>query len=341
MDVKPGVGLDIGTSFIIAAKEVKGGKVNYTEFRDAFFRLAPSSPVASKLLEKGLHNKKYFKDTDGSYIVVGQDAIEKAIERHTSAKRPLYRGVISPKEKDARRVLKFILKDLLGPPQIEHEKLIYSIPAQPIDQSDEEFDTGYHEDALRNDLREFGYDASPINEAEAICFSELAEDEYTGIALSSGAGMNNICIMSSGEVVSKYSITKSGDWVDRMAAASLNEADSIVQVEKEHGDFLVGEEVPGNPILTAVSLYYTRLIDYICKHLVAQLASSTLPKFSAPIPLIIAGGTSRARGFKEYFGVRLETLLRESNVSIKISEIRYAKDQLRAVSRGCLLACNS
>ena len=32
------------------------------------------------MMEKGLQNLSYFKDTDGSYVVVGQDAIEKAIE---------------------------------------------------------------------------------------------------------------------------------------------------------------------------------------------------------------------------------------------------------------------
>ena len=47
------------------------------------------------------------------------------------------------------------------------------------DQSDEDFNTGYHEDVLRKDLSELGWDAKALNEAEAICYSELEDNEYT------------------------------------------------------------------------------------------------------------------------------------------------------------------
>jgi len=121
----PGRGLDIGTSFIIGTREyqpaqteegqpAEGSKVRYTEFRDAFLKLKPSSPIAKKMMEKGLKGQQYFEDVDGSYIVVGQDAIERSIERNQSANRPLVRGVIAPKEKQARRILRHIFKEVLG-----------------------------------------------------------------------------------------------------------------------------------------------------------------------------------------------------------------------------------
>lgn len=328
------VGLDVGTSFIIKAREVEGS-VEYTEFRDAFYRIKASTPVASKMIEKGLANRKYFKDSDGTFVVIGQDAIEKAIERHQTAARPMYRGVISPKEKDARRILKFILTELLGTPSEPGEKIVYSIPAQPIDQSDELFDTGYHEDVLSNDLREMGFTPESLNEAEAICYSELENDDYTGVSFSFGAGMVNVCVMSAGEAIIKYSTTRSGDWVDRMAAQSTAEPDSVIQVEKEGGGFKVGDEVPGSPILSAVSAYYVRLISYTTKYLQARVADTKeLPKFSEPIPIIVGGGTSRAEGFLECFKEHLEKL----KLPFEIKEVRTASDQMRAVSRGCLIA---
>lgn len=327
------IGLDVGTSFLITATE-DDEKVLYKEFRDAFFRVKPPSPIAAKIMEKGLKDKTYFKDTDDSFVLVGQDAIEKAVERHSSALRPLYRGVISPREPDARKVLKFILARLVGKPKKgQGKKLVYSIPAQPVDQNEEEFNTGFHEDVLRRDLGELGWEAEPLNEAEAICYSELEDDEYTGIALSFGAGMVNICVMSAGEPILKIATTKSGDWIDRMAAQSTGQSDSVVQVEKENGDFTVGEE-SDNSILSAISAYYIRLIDYTVMLLSSALTSNkSLPSFGSTIPVVVSGGTSRAKGFVEAFRIRIE----KEDLPFEIKEVRHAKDPLRAVARGCLI----
>lgn len=329
------LGLDCGTSFLLTAKEASEG-ITYSEFRDAFYRIVPPTAFAAKMLEKGLGSIPYFKDTDGSYVLVGQEAINKAIERNQSAQRPLFRGVISPREPEARKVLKFILSQLVGKPSKEGEVLIYSVPAEPVDQSDEDFNTGYHEDCLRQDLGELGWKASPLNEAEAICYSELADDEYTGICLSFGAGMVNVCVMSAGDPVIKFSTTKSGDWIDRMAAQSTGQTDSVVQVEKENGDFIVGVE-NSNPILSACSAYYVRMIEYTIQHLVQRLSKSTdLPKFNKAIPIIISGGTSRAKGFIGMFINRLS----EVKLPIEIKEVRAAQDPLRAVARGCFIAAS-
>lgn len=329
----PPVGLDVGTSFLIKAVEAEEG-VQYTEIRDAFYRMKPATPIAAKMMEKGLASLSYFKDIDGSYVVVGEDAIAKAVERHQSALRPLFRGVISPREPHARRVLKFILSQLVGTPTQPGETLIYSIPAEPVDQSDENFNTGYHEDCLKKDLGELGWNAQALNEGEAICYSELENDDYTGISMSFGAGMVNVCVMSSGEPIVRFSTTKSGDWIDRMASTSCGQTDSIVQMEKENGNFIVGKE-NDNPILSAVSAYYVRLIDYTVQHLGARLIQSNdLPKFSTPIPVIVSGGSSRAKGFVEAFRQRMN----QTDFPIQIKEVRHAKDPLRAVARGCLLA---
>jgi hypothetical protein len=329
------VGLDVGTSFIITAREAEGSGIQYREIRDAFFRMKATTPIAAKMMEKGLTGQKYFKDVDDSFVVVGQDAIERAIERHTATARPMFRGIISPRERDARRILKFILTEILGAPATPGEKVVFSIPAQPVDQDGEDFDTGFHEDALCNDLRDLGYAPQALNEAEAICYSELEQDDYTGICLSFGAGMVNICVMSAGEAILKFSTTRSGDWIDRMSAASTGETDSVVQVEKEHGIFSIGKEVPGNPVLSAVAAYYIRLVEYTVRTLTNELSNAaTLPKFASPIPIVISGGTSRADGFVDAFR---ESILKQS-LPFKIKEVRPAKDQLRAVARGCLIA---
>ena len=327
-------GLDVGTSFIVLASETEKGKIAYKDFRDAFYVIKPTTPIATKMIEKGLSGKVFVKDVDGSFIILGKDAIEKAIERNDSAKRPMFKGVVSSKEKDARRILTYILKEVSGAPAEQGEKLVFCIPAQPVDQEDEDFDVGYHEDVIIKLLSEVGYSARAINEAEALCYSELEKDDYTGVALSWGAGMVNVCVLLNGEPVLTFSTTKSGDWVDRMAAVATGEADSVVQAEKEQGDFAVGEP-NDNQVLAAVASYYDRLIDYTTKQLTAAMdGHKSLPNFAEPLPVVVAGGTSKAKGFVDLFAKKLGA----NGFPLPVKEVRHAADPLHAVARGCLIA---
>jgi hypothetical protein len=301
-----GCGLDVGTSFIVLSKQTNDG-IEYKDFRDAFYIIKPTTPVATKMIEKGLAGKTFIKDTDNSFILLG---------------------------KDAKRVLAFILKEVVGSASESGEKLVFCVPAQPVDQEDEDFDVGYHEDVVKTVLSECGYDARAINEAEALCYAELDSEEYTGIAISCGAGMTNVCVMLNGEPTVVFSTTKSGDWVDRMSAVATGEPDSVVQAEKEAGGFKIGEP-NDNPILGAVSAYYERLIDYTTKQLSLALSNhKSLPKFKNPLTIVIAGGTSQANGYIEKFIEKLST----NNFPLPIKQVRHASDPLHAVSKGCLIA---
>ena len=326
-------GLDVGTSFIVLSQEIDGN-IQYKDFRDAFYIIKPTTPVATKMIEKGLAGKVFIKDNDGSFIILGKDALEKAVERNDAAKRPMYRGVVSAKEKDAKRILAFILKEVVGQSSEPNEKLVFCVPAQPVDQEDEDFDVGYHEDVVKTVLSECGYDARAINEAEALCYAELEGDDYTGVAISCGAGMTNVCVMLNGEPTVVFSTTKSGDWIDRMSAVATGEPDSVVQAEKEGGDFKIGEP-SDNPVLSAVSAYYERLIDYTTKQLTFALSNhKSLPKFKNPLKIVVAGGTSQAKGYIENFTQKLK----DNNFPLPIKEVVHAADPLHAVSKGCLIA---
>ena len=101
-----------------------------------------------------------------------------------------------------------------------------------------------------------------------------------------------------------------------------------------NGNFTIGED-SDNQILSAVSSYYQRVIDYSIANLAVKLSNSKdLPKFTKPIPIIIAGGTSQAKGFIEAFRKSLE----KNGFPIAISEVRHSSDPLHAVAKGCLLA---
>jgi hypothetical protein len=327
-------GLDVGTSFIVLSEEISSGNISYKDFRDAFYIIKPTTPVATKMIEKGLTGKIFIKDSDGSFILLGKDAIEKAVERNDTARRPMYKGVVSSKEKDAKKILAFILQEVVQKSSEQGEKLIFCIPAQPVDQEDDDFDVGYHEDVVKTILAEIGYEARAINEAEALCYAELENEDYTGIGISCGAGMTNVCVMLNGEPTVTFSTTKSGDWIDRMSSVATGEPDSVVQAEKEAGGFKIGSQ-NDNPVLAAVSAYYERLIDYTTKQLSAALTGhKLLPKFKNPLTIVVAGGTSQADGYIEEFTKKIN----ENNFPLNIREVRHAKDPLHAVAKGCLIA---
>ena len=329
------IGLDVGTSFIISASQ-DGSDIIFKDFRDAFYVIKPTTPIATKMIEKGLKGKVFIKDEESnSFILLGKDAIEKAIERNDTAKRPMYRGVVSAKEKDAKKILAFILKEVVGEASEPGEKLVFCRPAQPVDQEDEDFDVGYHEDVVKTILAECGYNARPINEAEALCYAGLEDSDYTGIGVSCGAGMTNVCVMLNGEPTVMFSTTKSGDWIDRMSAVATGEPDSVVQAEKEQGEYTIGEPVEDNPVLEAVCAYYERLIDYTTKYLSVALSKhKALPKFKEPLKIVIAGGTSRADGYVQTF----EKMLEKNEFPLPIKEVNHADDPLHAVAKGCLIA---
>tara|TARA_B100001094_G_scaffold165250_1_gene159983 strand:+ start:260 stop:1261 length:1002 start_codon:yes stop_codon:yes gene_type:complete len=329
------IGLDVGTSFIVASS-YNGDKIEFNDFRDAFYVIKPTTPIATKMVEKGLKGKIFIKDTDGSFIILGKDAIEKAVERNETARRPMYRGVVSVKEKSAKRILAYILKEVVGQASEPDEKLVFCVPAQPVDQDGDDFDVGYHEDVVKTILSEVGYDARSVNEAEALCYSELEDSDYTGIGISCGAGMTNVCVMLNGEPTVVFSTTKSGDWVDRMSAVATGEPDSVVQVEKEGGGFKVGEP-NDSPVLSAVASYYDRLVEYTAKQLSSALAGhKSLPKFKDSIKVVVAGGTSQADGYIE----KLHEKLLASDFPLEIEVVKHAADPLHSVSKGCLIAAS-
>ena len=86
----------------------------------------------------------------------------------------------------------------------------------------------------------------------------------------------------------------------------------------------------------ALTVYYKTLIEYTLDAITAQFArvrgQFAVPR---PIPIVIAGGTSLAGGFVEFFNAVLET--RRKRLPFEVSEVRHAKDPLGAIAQGLLL----
>ena len=326
-------GLDIGTNMLVAAMTDDEGNPIFKMQRDAFYRIIPKTDVNRNSIKVSLDKRgaNYIADEDGSFIIVGEDALEIAIERNDFAKRPMQKGVISPKEKASLPMLKLIIETLVGKGS-EGDRLIYSVPAKPIDSF---FDIMYHTEMMGMYIRQMGYDASPINEAFAIALSELLDDGLTGIAMSFGAGMTNIVVVHEGDPLVEFSVTRGGDYIDQAVGNALDVSPSLVQMDKEAGVDLYN---PTTKIMEAVSVYYTSVINYTMQNIAYELKNreKDLPLFRHPVPVIVSGGLTLAAGFEK----KVTEVIEHVEFPIKIGEIRRAAEPMKAVASGCLLAAS-
>jgi len=325
-----GVGLDIGTNMLVSAVMNDEGSPIYKRQRDAFFRLTPKSEVNRKSIRMSLEGRKANFIIDGDdFVVVGEDALHMANERNLEAKRPMSKGVLSPKEKSSLPMIKLIIKSLIGDSG-QQDKIVFSIPSEPIDNK---FDIFYHEEMMKAYLKEMGFNPTSLNEGFAIAFSELLDDNLTGMCLSFGAGMVNTVVCYEGDPIIQFAMTKGGDWIDRSVATALDLNPSLVQIEKEETNLDLLQ--PRGQIQEAIAVYYTILINYALSNIVYELERVKLPSFREPIPVVLSGGLTLAGSFVEKFK---EESVRTKKLPFEIKDIRRAKDPMTCVAHGCLMA---
>jgi len=324
---KNGIGLDVGTAFINSAIIDNNDEVKIKTQRDAFFDIDNDKFARNMLIA---NKANYIESDDGKLLyVVGQEALNFANVFKKEIRRPLQKGVISTREPEALLMIKTIIKNVLGKPNCEHEICKFSVPASPIDA---DYNVIYHENVLKSFIESFGFKAEPINEAKAICYSELDDEGFTGMTLSFGAGMVNCAIVYMGAASIEFSISRSGDWIDENAARAIGERTSKLIAVKEIGVDLLA---PKDRYEESISIFYRNFIAYVVKCIEKKLRdSATVPEFPQPIPVILAGGTSLAKSFDVVFRQELE----KTKLPFAIKEVRLANDQMFAVARGCLYA---
>lgn len=325
------IGLDIGTSTLVSGIVEEDGVSVFKSQRDCFYKIIPKTAVNKNSIKMSLDKRKvsYVEDEDGAFIIVGKDALEIAVERNDTAERPMVKGVISPKDKAALPMLKFIIKSLIGEGK-KGDKCFFSVPSAPIDGN---FDILYHREMLSLYINQMGFEATPINEAFAVALSELVESELTGAVVTYGAGLCNFSIVHEGDPLIQFSVGRSGDYIDTSVANALDVSPSLVQVEKEAGTDLYN---PKTKIIQAVSMYYKSVLGYTLQTISYELnkKKKDLPMFRDPMTIVVAGGLTKAKGFVKMFDEVLKTI----NFPMEVGKVVCAKDPLLAVANGALLA---
>ena len=320
------LGMDIGTSRIVAAAP-DGDGIRFQSQLNAFVAIP-----YSKLTEKALRQEHVPYVVNGAEILIHGVASERFADlMHGETRRPMLRGFLNSAELEGVRVITEIARMLAGTSPREPRKVCFSVPAPPLGGED---NLTYHEAALKHVFNELGYDSTSITEGLAVIFSELADTNYTGIGVSLGGGLCNVCFAYLSTPMIAFSIPKAGDFIDASTAAVMSERANRVRILKEESFFLNGH-APAEKLHRVLTVYYDDMIQSLVAAMNEAFAGARdVRRLSRPVPLVLSGGTALPKGF----AARFEQALRASNFPMPLSEVRLAGEPLHATARGALVA---
>jgi hypothetical protein len=319
------IGLDVGTSKIVRARgDTK--TTDTSEQLNAFFTVPYAALTQTTLRQSSVPHYR-----DGDLLVVCGAAAEKFAHMfNAETRRPMARGVLNPLEPTAVGVLEAIMSTLIPNAKQPGEVLAFSVPAAGAEINSE---LTYHEGTIKNYLRTKGYNPLAVNEGLAVVLAELADESFTGIGISCGGGMCNVALAYLSIPSITFSIAQGGDYIDASVGAVVNEAATRVKAIKEEGLDL--SRPATDKVSKALHIYYEKLIETLVEELsVAVSRSQKLPRAEFELPLVLAGGTSMPRGFREKF----ELALRRKPLPFEIGAVRMASNPLTATARGTLVA---
>ncbi|MFH0775230.1 MAG: hypothetical protein V2A53_07070 [bacterium] len=327
--LEKGKGVDIGTMFVKCAHK-KGDEVIFKSQRNAFFEVEHTD-FTKNILDNS--KVKYIIKQDKLYVV-GDESLQFANMFNKETRRPLSRGVISPTEKEALPMVELLVKSVVGMPNYKGEIVYFSVPGEPLDAN---FNVLYHMKTIEGFLKALNYMPKSINEGHGIILSELAEEDFTGIGLSFGGGMVNVCLSYMSVPVFKFSVAKAGDWIDQQVSMAVDETASRVSAIKE-SSLDLNKEGNLSKVESALSIYYNHLIEYVIENIKDEFDKARrMPQFTKPISIILSGGTSLPKGFSNRFKQILDRL----KLPIPVGAVRMASQPLRSVAKGALVAASA
>ncbi|MBK5294938.1 MAG: hypothetical protein JJE04_25080 [Acidobacteriia bacterium] len=318
------VGLDVGTSRIVAARR-SGGSAEYGSQLNAFV----SIPY-SKMTENSLHRESVGHQIQGDTIVIhGNEAPRFADLLNLEMRRPMTQGLMNPAEIESVPVIRQIIESLVqsecGPP-----KVCFSVPAAPLNAEDS---LTYHDATLRQIFSDLKYEVRSVNEGMAVVYSELEDTNFTGVGISCGGGLCNVALSYLSMPAMSFSVPKAGDYIDASVAGVTGDLANRIRIAKEQS-FCFNGHFAGK-LQQVLTVYYDDMIGSLIAAMQEAFSNSRrMPKLKRPVPIVLSGGTASPKGFRD----RFEKQLRASDLPIEISEIRLARDPLTTTANGALVA---
>lgn len=342
--------LDIGTAFLVKGELDIAGQPTFTVERNAFLEASATSDTEDTLKE---NNWAYAKHGN-QFFILGEDAI-KLKNLLTMTSKPENQGIVATKIGNLRRpmkdgilntaeeklsiaIIQRLISNLLGPPSEPGEILCFCAPADPVDRN---LSALFHKTMLTNFLTSLGYTVDCIPEALSIIFSErpVADDPdepdgkapFTGISISCGGGMMNVCLAIKKMPLIGFSIARSGDFIDEQAAKTAGiDVAAMTRYKEKHLDL---SKIDYSDIRqAALDIYYQNVIEHALTNLAAKF-NSLDNKIDTPLEIVVAGGTASVPGFITKF----QSVLSGLTLPFKVKNVRLSENPFYTVANGCLI----
>jgi hypothetical protein len=332
------LGLDIGTKNIVLAYEDDKGKKKIRHEVNGFIKIPKGDGFTKNLL---VSSGVAYVENENDFIALGKKAEELSYAFNKTLQRPMIDGVISGKTDEAMQIMAIIIRAIVG--KLNDDAILYyCIPANAINQNT---NVAFHDKVMKMMIDDFDgtINSYSINEARAIVISEV--EDKTGIGISFGAGMVNICYCLYGIEIFAFSIVGSGDRIDIESAirfgynpkdpeGSYKETPTSICKRKEK---MTLTECPEDVVGKTIWINYGIMIESVIKAIIEGFKKhEEKARIDKPIPMIIAGGTSSPDGFDDY----VKDVISKIEVPFEIGEIRRAEKPLYAVSEGCFAAAH-
>lgn len=331
------IGFDCGTYNLVCCQRNEDKDFAHKREVNAFIEL----PLDNRFVFNMMKNAGVpLIERENVAYALGDAAVDMAYTmKQVDLKRPMKAGCVNPKERDAFQIMSIMIHSLLGEVENEDETLYYSVPSNAIN---EETDADYHAkilEAIFSAYKSKGgnkVNAHPINEALALVYAELSNKAYTGIGVSCGAGMVNVCFAIYGAPAFSFSIVNSGDWIDKMAAKATGETSTFINKEKLKVDLT---KDPKNLVERAIQTQYRIMVEKTVIGIKKGLTDSEdkAARTEGDVDMIVAGGTSAMKGFDTLF----KDVVMSADLPVKLGKIIRPDDPLYSVARGCLVAAEN
>jgi hypothetical protein len=322
------VGLDVGTSRIVSAR-CQAADILFGIQLNAFTTI-PFSKLTEDVLKK---ERIPYMLQDSEIIVYGDESERFANLFHTETRRPMRRGILNPDESGNTALVREIVNLVTGEKRGHGQKLCFSVPAAPLGAGQEVM---AHQAQMTKMLTDLGYEVRCIPEGLAVVYGELESSSYTGIGISCGGGLCNICLSYLSVPVFSFSIPKGGDYIDMSAARERGESATRIRAIKEES-FCFNGHFPSK-IHQSIGAYFDEMIEAVVAAIRDTFAAvQNMPKLNRPIPLVLAGGSVLAPGFRD----RFDKVLRQTELPVAIAEVRLASNPQHSTARGALVAALS
>lgn len=329
------VSVDPGTMFFQVAEKNQDNTIKVQTIRNSFVEMVGGEDTEDTLKRNGWN---YVKDGERFYVT-GEDSIKvaRAFPNKVELRRPMQDGVLNKGEEKKMLVLDHIIGSTIGQSPDDKSVVCFCVSSPPVDGSQ---DSAFHKMRLGAMFKNRGWSVKVIDEGLAVILSERPtvtetedgvekESPYSGIGISFGAGRTNCVLAYKGVQVIGMSVSRCGDWADKMVADATGlPLAQVTSFKEKHLNF---DDLGETEIAAAYDVYYGELVRHVFS-LFGKKFQEVKSEFDAPLDVIISGGTSMPTGFV----TKTKTLIQGLPLPFKVKEVRHAKNPRNAVVEGCL-----